>query len=78
VSETSTATQQSPQCQERYILQGRLRADAKVYIDANRRLESCKPEDFKKTYEAAESARIAFLRAQEALNAHIAAHGCEQ
>jgi len=38
----------------------------------------CKPEDFKKTYEAAESARVAYLKAQEALEAHIAAHGCER
>ena len=69
--------QQSPQCHEHYILQERLRADARLYIDANRRLESCEPEDFKKTYETAESARLAFLKAQEAFNAHLAAHGCE-
>jgi len=53
-------------------------ADTKVYSEATRRLESCRPEDFEKTYEAAESARMRFLKAREALDAHIAAHGCER
>jgi hypothetical protein len=69
--------QPAPRCEERYVLQGRLRADTRVYIDATRRLDSCEPKDFEKTYEAAESARIAFLNARQAFNTHIAAHGCE-
>jgi hypothetical protein len=49
----------------------------KVYADATRRLESCKLEDFQKTYETAESARTAFLKARKALAGHIAAHECQ-
>jgi len=64
-------------CREHGILHGRLRADTRVYADATRRLESCKPEEFEKTYQAAEMARVAFLKAREALKAHVAVHGCE-
>jgi len=70
--------QTTGRCREHQVLYGRFRADTKVYSDATRRLESCRPEDFEKTYAAAESARIAFLKAREALDAHIAAHGCER
>jgi hypothetical protein len=41
-------------------------------------LESCKAKDFEPTYRAAEFARLAFLRAREALKVHIALHGCER
>jgi hypothetical protein len=58
--------QRSPKCREHQILHGRLRADMRVYVDATRRLESCKPEDFDKIYELAESARLEFLKAREA------------
>ena len=78
MNEAATEMQRAPGCREHQILHGRLRADTKVYVDAHRRLESCPPKDFEKTYEAAESARIAFLKAREALNAHIAAHKCER
>jgi hypothetical protein len=78
MAETSTQTQRAPGCREHQILHGRLRADTKVYVDATRRLESCKPEEFEQTYQAAESARIAFLKAREALSAHVSAHQCER
>lgn len=77
MAETSAGMQRAPKCREHQILSGRLRADTRVYADATQRLESCSPEEFQKTYEAAESARIAFLKAREALNAHLSAHGCE-
>ena len=78
MGEASTREQPSTKCLEHQILHGRLRADTKVYIDATRRLGTCNQEDFQKTYEAAESARIAFLKAREALNIHVREHGCER
>ena len=75
MAETSTGT---PNCRAHQVLHGRLRADIKVYVDATQRLESCKLEDFEQTYGAAGSARLAFLRAREALKAHIAVHKCER
>ena len=77
MTETSTEMQRAPRCREHQILRGRLRADMKVYVDATRRLESCKTEEFEQIYQSAESARIAFLKAREVLAAHIIAHGCE-
>jgi hypothetical protein len=68
----------SPKCRVHQVLHGRLRADTKVYVDVTRRLESCKTEEFEQTYQAAASARLAFLRAREALKAHIAVHKCER
>ena len=41
----------------------------RISVDATRRLEYCKPEDFDKIYELVKSARLAFLKAREA-------HGC--
>ena len=67
MSETSAEMQRSSPCRQYEVLRGRLRADTKVYVDVTRRLESCKTEDFEQTYRAAESARLAFLRAREAL-----------
>jgi hypothetical protein len=78
MAETSTQMQFPPKCRQHEVLLGRLRADTKVYADVTRRLESCKTEDFEQTYRAAESARLAFLRAREALKVHIALHGCER
>jgi hypothetical protein len=78
VAETSATMQRSLKCREHQILHGRLRADTKVYVDVTRRLESCKSEDFDQTYQAATSARLAFLKAREALKVHIAAHKCER
>jgi hypothetical protein len=78
MAETSTEMRRSPKCRDHQVLYGRLRADTKVYSDVTRRLESCKPEDFEQIYQAAESARIAFLKAREALSAHVIAHGCER
>jgi hypothetical protein len=68
----------APRCQEHLLLHGRFRADMRVYVEVTRRLESCQQKDFEKTYEAAEMARLAFLRAREELAAHIAAHQCDR
>ena len=68
----------APQCQEHLLLHCRFRADMRVYVEVTRRLESCQSKDFEKTYEAAEMARLAFLRAREALDVHITQHGCER
>jgi hypothetical protein len=78
MAETSTEMQPYPKCRQHEVLRGRLLADTKVYVEVTRRLESCKPEDFEETYRAAESARLAFLRAREALKVHIALHGCDR
>lgn len=78
MSKTSAEMQGAPGCREHQILYGRLRADTKVYVDVTRRLESCKPEDFGEIWEAAQSARRAFLTARELLAAHIIAHECER
>jgi len=78
VIETSAEMQRAPQCREHQILYGRLRADTKVYVNVTRRLESCKQEDFEKTYEAAQSARLAFLNARKRLALHVVEHKCER
>ena len=78
MAQTSAEMQRSPKCRQREVLLGRLRADTKVYVEVTRRLESCKPEDFEQTYRAAESSRLAFLRAREALKVHVALHGCDR
>jgi hypothetical protein len=75
---SSAEMQRSSRCREQQVLYGRLRTDTKVYSEATRRLDSCKPEDFDKTYQAAESARMAFLKAREVLAAHIIEHQCER
>ena len=72
------STEKAPRCRERQILRGRLMADTKVYVDVTRRLEACKPHDFEEIYQAAESARLAYLKAREVLAAHIIMHGCEE
>ena len=74
----SSATVQPKGCRVHQVLHGRLKADTRVYIDATKRLDTCKPEDFENTYQAAESARIAFLKAREVLAAHIIEHKCER
>ena len=78
MNETSAEVQRSPACREHQILHGRLRADTKVYVDATRRLESCKQEDFDQTYEAAQSAHLAFLKARKALAVHVYVHRCDR
>jgi hypothetical protein len=78
VTETSAEVRRVSQCRDHQILYGRLRADTKVYVDVTRRLESCKQEDFEKTYEEAQSARLAFLRARKTLALHVVAHRCER
>jgi hypothetical protein len=78
VSETSAEMQRALRCREHQILHGRLRADVKVYVDATRRLEFCQQKDFEKTYEAAQSARLAFLNARKALALHVYAHRCKR
>ena len=74
----TSETMQPQGCRVHQVLHGRLKADTRVYIDATKRLDSCKPQDFEQTYQAAESARVAFLKAREALAAHIVEHQCER
>jgi hypothetical protein len=65
------------ECQERKILEGRYRADFKVYTSAVHTLEeSLGTEDFKQNYQNADLAKRAFDRARDALESHIATHGC--
>ena len=78
MTETSAEMHRAPRCREHQILYGRLRADTKVYVDVTQRLESCKQEDFEKTYEAAQSAHLAFLKARNALAVHVYTHECER
>ncbi len=78
MAERFTEMEPSPKCRQHEVLQGRLRADIRVYVEVTRRLESCNTDDFEQIYRAAESARLAFLRAREALKVHIALHGCER
>jgi len=65
------------ECQERKILEGRYRADFKVYTSAVRGLEeSLGREDFSERYQNADLAKRSFERAREALEHHVATHGC--
>ena len=73
----TTAALFTTRCQEHQILRGRLMAHTKVYADATRRLDHYQPVDFKEISQAAESARLAYLKAREVLAAHIIVHGCE-
>ena len=66
-------------CQERKILEGRYRADLKAYQSAVKALEHLlDKKDFKQTYQNAELARRAFEQARDALEVHIATHGCSR
>jgi hypothetical protein len=65
------------ECQERKILQGRYEADLKVYLSAVRSLEQpFNPKEFRQAYQNADLAKRAFENARDALNAHLAIHGC--
>jgi len=64
-------------CQERKILEGRYHADFKVYAAVVRSLEQAlSTEHFNQIYQNAELAKRAFEKAREALEIHIATHGC--
>jgi len=78
MSETSIKMRPGLRCQEHQILHGRLRADTKVYVDATRRLEFSKPDEFAEVWKSAELARRAFLDARKLLAAHIVEHKCER
>jgi hypothetical protein len=59
------------------VLEGRYRADFKVYLAAVRSLEHpLRKEEFHEIYQNAELAKRAFENARETLDAHIASHGC--
>ena len=65
------------ECQERKILEGRYRADLEVYQSAVKALEHLlDKKDFPQTYQNAELAKRTFEQAREALEIHIATHGC--
>jgi len=63
-------------CQEREILKSRYRADLKVYSQAIHQLDTCEPGEFNQTYKLVERARTAFANARNALEEHVAKHGC--
>ena len=64
-------------CQERTILEGRVRADLGVYILAVKQLEQpLTKEDFDWAYKCCERAREIYEQTRDTLIAHIAAHGC--
>ena len=63
-------------CRERKILDGRHRADLKIYLDAVGRLELSVGGEFERAYAYAERARLACEQSRIALDDHIAAHGC--
>jgi hypothetical protein len=65
------------ECSERKILEGRHRADLKVYLAAVKGLEHpLDTNSFNQTYQNAELAKRAFEKAREVLDAHTAMHGC--
>jgi hypothetical protein len=65
------------QCQERQVLEGRYRADFKVYLAAVGSLEHpLTKQEFHEIYQNAELAKRAFKKARETLDAHITSHGC--
>lgn len=63
-------------CKERDILEGRHRADLRIYLDAVGRLERSLGEEFERAYRYAERARLAYEEARITLSEHIEAHGC--
>ena len=68
----------SKDCPERTILEGRVRADLRVYIWAVRQLEQpfTDEENFDWAYQCSERARLLYEQTRDTLTAHIAAHGC--
>jgi hypothetical protein len=69
--------QPAPQfCKERKILEGRHRADLKIYLDAVGRLERSLGEEFERAYRYAERARLACEESRIALQDHITTHRC--
>lgn len=65
-------------CQDRQILQDRMRADLRVYRQAVVALElEPSPEEFPVVHKNMERARLAYEAARATLEAHIAIHGCE-
>ena len=68
----------SEPCQDRQILNDRMRADLTVYRQAVVALESEAGEErFPVVHKNAERARLAYEAARATLEAHIAIHGCE-
>ena len=65
------------ECRERTVLEGRARANLKVYIEAVGVLDTAMPpEEFEQTYENAERSKRMFEESRDALKLHIAMHGC--
>ena len=64
-------------CKEREILERRCGADLKLYLSAVKTLEHpVYKRDFDQAYKNADLAKSGFEKAREALNAHLASHGC--
>jgi Spy/CpxP family protein refolding chaperone len=65
------------ECQERKILEGRYRADRRVYLSAVRDLhEHLNKAEFDQAYANAERAKVAFESSRDALDVHMQVHGC--
>jgi hypothetical protein len=68
---------QSQECAERKILQGRERADRRIYVSMVAELNNpLSTKDFREAYARAERARLAYEDARDALEVHIEVHGC--
>jgi hypothetical protein len=73
----STVLPTPSDCPDLDILKSRLRANLKVYKEAAAALQAeTLHGDFKRTYQRAEHARLAFEHSREELNAHIVSHRC--
>ena len=69
--------QPQPECSTRIILERRLHADLRVYIDAMRALDIAQGSpQFNEIYERAERALMMVNRSRELLRKHFAEHRC--
>ncbi|HEV8414710.1 MAG TPA: hypothetical protein VGQ49_14035 [Bryobacteraceae bacterium] len=77
----------SERCKTREMLKARVRAELKVYGDAIAMLQKHSIDalsalqdtsgSFEKAHELAEHAKLAYQVSRQALDDHIASHGCE-
>ena len=68
---------QAPSCRDREVLRARLRADFNVYREAVLDLQNSIGEEFKRSHQRAERARVAYEAASQTLRSHLALHCCE-
>jgi hypothetical protein len=67
-------------CPEKKLLASRHRADLRVYIDANARLDALAGrdagQDYARMLRHAQRARMVYEKSRDRLQEHIAHHGC--